>query len=82
MGKYGVCEQEVDDLLHGQVFVDLYRVVRQGVMIGEPSYSLKYVEHLYRGRRQGDVASAGRGTADHDILGAAVASQQRLEPGQ
>ena len=59
MGKYGICEQEVDDLLHGQVFVDLYRVVRQGVMIGEPSYSLKYVEHLYRGRRQGDVASAG-----------------------
>jgi uncharacterized protein len=59
MGKYGVCENEVDDLLHGQVFVDLYRVVRQGVMVGEPSYSLKYVEHLYRGRRQGDVASAG-----------------------
>ena len=59
MGKYGVCEQEVDDLLRGQVFVDLYRVVRQGVMIGEPSYSLKYVEHLYRGRREGDVASAG-----------------------
>ncbi|MDR3701072.1 MAG: TM0106 family RecB-like putative nuclease [Candidatus Sulfopaludibacter sp.] len=59
MGKYGVCEQEVADLLHGQVFVDLYRVVRQAVMIGEPSYSLKYVEHLYRGRREGDVASAG-----------------------
>jgi RNase_H superfamily/AAA domain len=58
MGKYGVCEQEVDDLLHGQVFVDLYRIVRQSVMIGEPSYSLKYVEHLYRGRREGDVASA------------------------
>ena len=59
MGKYGVCEQEVDDLLEGQVFVDLYRIVRQSVMIGEPSYSLKYVEHLYRGRREGDVASAG-----------------------
>ena len=26
--------------------MDLYRVVRQSVMIGEPSYSLKYVEHL------------------------------------
>jgi len=59
MGKYGVCEQEVDDLLHAQVFVDLYRIIRQSVMIGEPSYSLKYVEHLYRGRREGDVASAG-----------------------
>jgi predicted RecB family nuclease len=59
MGKYGVCELEIDDLLRGNVFVDLYRIVRQSVMIGEPSYSLKYVEHLYRGRRQGDVASAG-----------------------
>ena len=59
MGKYGVCEQEVDELLHGQVFVDLYRIVRQSVMIGEPSYSLKYIEHLYRGQREGSVASAG-----------------------
>jgi predicted RecB family nuclease len=59
MGKYGTCEQEVDDLLRNGVFVDLYRVVRQSVMIGEPSYSLKYVEHLYHGRREGDVASAG-----------------------
>ena len=59
MGKYGVCEQEVDELLRGGVFVDLYGVVRQSVMIEEASYSLKYVEHLYRGRRQGDVASAG-----------------------
>jgi uncharacterized protein len=59
MGKYGICEQEVDELLRGSAFVDLYRVVRQSVMIGEPSYSLKNVEHLYRGRREGDVASAG-----------------------
>jgi hypothetical protein len=33
--------------------------VRQSVAIGEPSYSLKVVEHLYRGRRRGEVASAG-----------------------
>ena len=59
MGKYGVCEQEVDDLLRGAGVRGPVRVVRQSVMIGEPSYSLKYVEHLYRGRRQGDVASAG-----------------------
>jgi uncharacterized protein len=59
MGKYGVCENEVDAMLRGEVFVDLYRVVRQGLLIGEPSYSLKYVEHLYRPRRTGDVATAG-----------------------
>jgi uncharacterized protein len=59
MGKYGVCEDEVDGMLRGGVFVDLFKVVRQGLLIGEPSYSLKYVEHLYRGHREGDVATAG-----------------------
>jgi uncharacterized protein len=59
MGKYGVCEDQVDAMLRGGVFVDLYTVVRQGLLIGEPSYSLKYVEHLYRPRRAGDVATAG-----------------------
>src|ERR1039458_9511104 len=47
-GKYGVCEDEVDGMLRGGVFVDLFKVVRQGLLVGEPSYSLKYVEHLYR----------------------------------
>ncbi len=59
MGKYGACEEEVDALLRGGVFVDLYRIVRQGLLIGEPSYSLKYVERLYRAAREEDVASAG-----------------------
>lgn len=58
-GRYGVCEEEVDELLRNHVFVDLFRIVRQSILIGEPSYSLKYVEHLYRLSRQGDVASAG-----------------------
>ena len=58
MGRYAVCEDEVDNLLRNEVFVDLYAVVRQSLVIGEPSYSLKYVEHLYRGRRQGEVGTA------------------------
>jgi predicted RecB family nuclease len=38
MGKYGVCEQETEELLRGQVFVNLYRIVRQAVVaVGEPS---------------------------------------------
>src|SRR5207253_7423827 len=30
MGKYAVCEEEIDGMLHGRVFVDLFKVVRQG----------------------------------------------------
>ncbi|NLJ51465.1 MAG: TM0106 family RecB-like putative nuclease [Alcaligenaceae bacterium] len=55
MGRYGVCEEEVDQLLRNEVFVDLYKVVRQGVLIGEPSYSIKNVEHIYRDARSTDV---------------------------
>ncbi|MEO6066559.1 MAG: TM0106 family RecB-like putative nuclease [Gemmatimonadales bacterium] len=66
MGKFGTREQEVDDLLRGQVFVDLYAVVRQGVAVGTPSYSLKDVEHLYRPRRAGEVTTAGGSVIAYD----------------
>lgn len=59
MGTYATREDEVDDLLRNHVFVDLYMVVRQGLRLGTPSYSLKEVEHLYRPRREGDVVNAG-----------------------
>jgi uncharacterized protein len=59
MGRYATREDEVDDLLRQEVFVDLYKVVREGLRIGEPSYSIKNVEHLYRDRREGDVTDAG-----------------------
>jgi predicted RecB family nuclease len=59
MGRYGVCEEEVDQLLRNEVFVDLFSIVRQGILVGEPSYSLKNIENLYQGKRRGDVATAG-----------------------
>jgi uncharacterized protein len=49
----------VDDLLRNHVFVDLYRVVSQSLLVGEPAYSLKNIERLYRRKRAGDVATAG-----------------------
>jgi predicted RecB family nuclease len=58
MGKYGSREAEVDDLLRNGVFIDLYRVVRQGMLIGASSYSLKIVEKLYLPARDGDVQNA------------------------
>ena len=41
---YATREEEVDDLLRGEVLVDLYAVVRQGLQVGEESYSLKKLE--------------------------------------
>lgn len=59
MSRYGICEYEVDQLLRNEVFVDLYKVVKSGLLIGEPKYSIKNVEHLYRDKRQTEVGTGG-----------------------
>ncbi len=51
MGRFATREEQVDHLLRRRVFVDLYRVVRQGVRASVESYSLKRVEGLYDFRR-------------------------------
>ncbi|MCY4513037.1 MAG: TM0106 family RecB-like putative nuclease [Bdellovibrionales bacterium] len=57
MGRYGVGELEVDNLLRNHVFVDLYKVVVQGLRIGIFSYSLKEVEKLYYEKRDTQIQS-------------------------
>ncbi|BCA96489.1 nuclease [Legionella antarctica] len=59
MGRYGICEYEVDQLLRNEVFVDLYKIVKSSLLIGEPRYSIKNVEHLYRNKRDTEVGSGG-----------------------
>lgn len=44
MGRFATHEDEVDDLFRQSVFVDLYRVVRQGVRASVESYSIKRLE--------------------------------------
>lgn len=59
--RHGVGEEDVDDLLRQEVLVDLYDVVRGGLRVSSPSYSIKKLEPLYMGEhlRSGDVTSAG-----------------------
>src|SRR5712691_6225264 len=45
--EYGTREDELDDLLRDEVFVDLYKVVSQGLRISHPRYGLKQVETFY-----------------------------------
>jgi predicted RecB family nuclease len=46
MGRFATREDAVDDLFRLGVFVDLYKVVRQGLMAGVESYSIKRLEPL------------------------------------
>jgi len=57
MGRYGICEHELDQLLRNEVFVDLYKIVKSSLLLGEPRYSIKNVEHLYRNKRETVVES-------------------------
>ncbi|MBW0015936.1 MAG: TM0106 family RecB-like putative nuclease, partial [Mycobacterium sp.] len=59
-GRYGVGEDDVDDLLRNGVLVDLYPLVRKSIRVGAESFSLKALEPLYMGAelRSGDVTTA------------------------
>ncbi|OBH33926.1 nuclease [Mycobacterium intracellulare] len=59
-GRYGVGEDEVDELLRSGTLVDLYPLVRRSIRVGAESFSLKALEPLYMGSqlRAGDVTTA------------------------
>jgi uncharacterized protein len=59
VGAHGTREEELDDLLRGEVFVDLYKVVREGLLISQPSYSIKKVEAFYMEQRETTVTDGG-----------------------
>ncbi len=59
-GRYGVGEDQVDELLRSGTLVDLYPLVRKSIRVGAESFSLKALEPLYMGTqlRSGDVTTA------------------------
>jgi uncharacterized protein len=59
MSLHGTCEAEVDHLLRTERLVDLYKVVREGLLVSEPSYSIKNLETFYMEKREGEVTDAG-----------------------
>ncbi len=69
MGQHGTREEEIDDLLRGEVLVDLFRVTKQALRASVPSYSIKEVEKLFgfertrRGRGRGRVGDRVRDVA-------------------
>jgi predicted RecB family nuclease len=56
---HGTREAEVDQLLRTFKLVDLLKVVREGIQVSEPSYSIKNLETFYMEARTDEVQSAG-----------------------
>lgn len=59
MSLHGTREAEVDNLLRAGKLIDLYKVVREGLRVSEPRYSIKNIEHFYLEGRTGEVKNAG-----------------------
>lgn len=82
MGTHGTRESELDDLLRNGVFVDLYAIVTHSLQIGEPRYSIKNVERLYRPVRDTEVASGGDSVVVYDLWREALARGEESEDWQ
>jgi predicted RecB family nuclease len=63
---HATAETAVDELLRTNRMVDLYRVVREGVRVGEPRYSIKNLERFYMPARTTAVASGGDSLVIYD----------------
>ncbi len=57
-GRHATCADEVDEMLRAEIFVDLYRVVRQALRASVESYSLKKIEPLYEFKRDVPLVEA------------------------
>jgi predicted RecB family nuclease len=59
-GRHGTCMEDLDELLRGERFVDLYQVVRQSVVASVESYSIKRLEPLIGFVRQVALDTVGK----------------------
>lgn len=57
--RHATREASIDRMLHEKRLVDLYVVVRQGVMVSTENYSIKSLEILYDLGREGDAVAGG-----------------------
>ena len=57
-GQHSTCVDEVDELLRGEVLVDMLRAVRQGLRASVESYSIKKLEPFFEYRRDVNLPDA------------------------
>ena len=64
MGRYATREEEIDRMLRGGLFVDLYQVVRHAVRASVESYSIKEMEKFFGFDRNTKLTDASRALAN------------------
>ena len=76
-GRYGVGEDDVDDLLRNGVLVDLYPLVRKSIRVGTESYSIKYARAALHGRRAAQRRGHHGHRLDHAVRALLRAARRR-----
>ena len=66
MGRYGTREADVDDLLRRGVFVDLYKVVKGGLVASVPGYGLKEIEAFLGFDRRAGIKDGGTSIVEYE----------------
>lgn len=56
--RYQIYQTAVEELIAGEYFVDLYKVVKNSLMISQESYSIKSLENYYSFKRVSEVKEA------------------------
>ena len=51
MGRYAICEDDIDRMLRAGLFVDLYTITKQTLRASVESYTIKNLEPFYKYRR-------------------------------
>lgn len=67
-GKYASRQEELDQLLRSQTFVDLYGVVRQAVRASVEKYSIKNLEKFYGYTREIDLRDVSKYKSMYEFL--------------
>jgi predicted RecB family nuclease len=64
MGRYATREEEIDRMLRGRLFVDLYQIVRHAIRASVESYSIKELERFFGFVRSTKLEDASRALAN------------------
>lgn len=75
--RYGTREDKVDALVREHVLVNLLPIVTNSLRLGQPSYSIKYLEKVYlKTPRAGDVTNAVDSVIDYHRYRDALATNE------
>jgi uncharacterized protein len=64
--RHGIYEQEVAWLISNERLVDMFNIVRNSMIVGEESYSIKKLERHYNFQRSSDVQKASASIDEYD----------------